>query len=85
MPELSKDPIVGRWVIISTDRAKRPTDFVRESVKRGADFARSVPATRTRRRLKFWRIVRTAPRATGRAGPCAWCPTSFPRLASKAI
>ena len=33
MPELRKDPIVGRWVIISTDRAKRPTDFVREAVK----------------------------------------------------
>src|SRR5512142_1453020 len=27
VPELRKDPIVGRWVIISTDRAKRPTDF----------------------------------------------------------
>jgi UDPglucose--hexose-1-phosphate uridylyltransferase len=24
MPELRKDPIVGRWVIISTDRARRP-------------------------------------------------------------
>jgi UDPglucose--hexose-1-phosphate uridylyltransferase len=33
LPELRKDPIVGRWVIISTDRAKRPTDFVREQVK----------------------------------------------------
>ena len=31
MPELRKDPIVGRWVIISTDRAKRPTDFARET------------------------------------------------------
>ena len=27
MPELRKDPITGRWVIISTERAKRPTDF----------------------------------------------------------
>ena len=27
MPELRKDPITGRWVIISTDRAKRTTDF----------------------------------------------------------
>ena len=27
MPELRKDPIIGRWVIISTDRAKRPSDF----------------------------------------------------------
>ena len=39
MPELRKDPIVGRWVIISTDRAKRPTDFVREPVKiKGGGF-----------------------------------------------
>ena len=27
MPELRRDPIVGRWVIISTERAQRPTDF----------------------------------------------------------
>ena len=27
MPELRKDPITGRWVIIAPDRAKRPTDF----------------------------------------------------------
>ncbi|MEO0142013.1 MAG: galactose-1-phosphate uridylyltransferase [candidate division WOR-3 bacterium] len=27
MPELRKDPVVGRWVIISTERAKRPKDF----------------------------------------------------------
>jgi len=33
LPELRKDPIAGRWVIISTDRAKRPTDFARESVE----------------------------------------------------
>ena len=34
MPELRKDPITGRWVIISTDRGKRPNDFLRESVAR---------------------------------------------------
>ena len=39
MPELRKDPITGRWVIIATERAKRPTDFVREKVEiRGAGF-----------------------------------------------
>ena len=27
MPELRKDPVVGRWVIISTERARRPSDF----------------------------------------------------------
>src|SRR6266404_4888290 len=38
MPELRKDPIVGRWVIISTDRAKRPTDFARDQVKMRGGF-----------------------------------------------
>lgn len=27
MPELRKDPVLGRWVIISTERGKRPTSF----------------------------------------------------------
>lgn len=27
MPELRKDPVLGRWVIIATERGKRPTDF----------------------------------------------------------
>ena len=27
MSELRKDPVVGRWVIISTERARRPSDF----------------------------------------------------------
>ena len=27
MPELRRDPIVGRWVIIATERGKRPSDF----------------------------------------------------------
>ncbi len=30
MPELRKDPIIGRWVIIATERGKRPHDFVIE-------------------------------------------------------
>ena len=27
MPELRKDPVIGRWVIIATERAKRPDQF----------------------------------------------------------
>jgi len=27
MPELRKDPILGRWIIISRERRKRPSDF----------------------------------------------------------
>jgi UDPglucose--hexose-1-phosphate uridylyltransferase len=32
MPELRKDPVVGRWVIISTERARRPSDFAGQPV-----------------------------------------------------
>jgi UDPglucose--hexose-1-phosphate uridylyltransferase len=32
LPELRKDPITGRWVIIATGRAKRPSDFIRQPV-----------------------------------------------------
>jgi len=39
MPELRKDPITGRWVIISTERRKRPSDFRLESVQITADSA----------------------------------------------
>ncbi len=36
MPELRKDPIIGRWVIISTERGMRPSDFaVVEEKKKG--------------------------------------------------
>lgn len=30
MPELRKDPVIGRWIIISKERRKRPTDFSAE-------------------------------------------------------
>jgi UDPglucose--hexose-1-phosphate uridylyltransferase len=33
MPELRKDPVVGRWVIIATERARRPSDFAAEPVR----------------------------------------------------
>jgi UDPglucose--hexose-1-phosphate uridylyltransferase len=37
MSELRKDPVTGRWVIISTERRKRPTDFRLESVEIAPD------------------------------------------------
>lgn len=30
MTELRRDPVIGRWVIISTERGKRPSDFGKE-------------------------------------------------------
>ncbi|MDX9715245.1 MAG: galactose-1-phosphate uridylyltransferase [Dissulfurispiraceae bacterium] len=34
MPELRKDPVSGRWVIISIERGKRPSDFLSPTLKR---------------------------------------------------
>jgi UDPglucose--hexose-1-phosphate uridylyltransferase len=34
VPELRRDPVVGRWVIISTERARRPSDFATKPVER---------------------------------------------------
>ncbi|MGH2349201.1 MAG: galactose-1-phosphate uridylyltransferase [bacterium] len=33
MPELRKDPMSRRWVIIATERAARPTDFTHEAIE----------------------------------------------------
>ena len=38
MPELRKDPITGRWVIISSERGKRPVDFQDQRGKKRGGF-----------------------------------------------
>jgi len=38
MPELRRDPIIDRWVIISTERGKRPSDFGSAQPKRRGGF-----------------------------------------------
>ena len=43
MPELRKDPIVGRWVIISIERGKRPTDFISPSQRKKGGFCPFCP------------------------------------------
>ncbi|MGF1573079.1 MAG: galactose-1-phosphate uridylyltransferase [Sumerlaeia bacterium] len=37
MPELRKDPVLGRWVIIATDRAKRPASLVHSAPQNPID------------------------------------------------
>jgi len=38
MPELRKDPITGRWVIISSERGKRPNEFQDQRNKKRTGF-----------------------------------------------
>lgn len=39
MPELRRDPVVGRWVIIAAERARRPSDFAPEAARRAGAAA----------------------------------------------
>lgn len=43
MPELRKDPILGRWIIISRERSKRPTDFLIEKAEVTGGFCPLCP------------------------------------------
>jgi UDPglucose--hexose-1-phosphate uridylyltransferase len=43
MPELRKDPVLGRWVIISTDRSRRPMNFAPVKVERTSSFCPFCP------------------------------------------
>jgi UDPglucose--hexose-1-phosphate uridylyltransferase len=43
MPELRKDPVLGRWIIISKERSKRPTDFLVEKAVTTGGFCPLCP------------------------------------------
>jgi len=43
MPELRKDPVLGRWIIISKERRKRPTDFLIEQSATSGGFCPLCP------------------------------------------
>jgi len=67
LPELRKDPITGRWVIISTERGKRPTSF--SSVPKRSD-ARLCPfcpghEENTPREILAYRQPNTEPNKPG--------------------
>ncbi|MDD3731991.1 MAG: galactose-1-phosphate uridylyltransferase, partial [candidate division Zixibacteria bacterium] len=43
MPELRKDPIIGRWVIISTERGRKPSSFAPVPQRREASLCPFCP------------------------------------------
>ncbi|THB78270.1 MAG: galactose-1-phosphate uridylyltransferase [Desulfobulbaceae bacterium] len=43
MPELRKDPVLGRWIIISKERQKRPTDFIVDEPQTSGGFCPLCP------------------------------------------
>lgn len=80
MPELRKDPVTGRWVIIATERAMRPTDFFRESVvPKGGRFCPFCPGNELKTPPEI-----LAYRQNGGANEPGWTlrvvPNKFPAL-----
>ncbi|MEN6537628.1 MAG: galactose-1-phosphate uridylyltransferase [Bryobacteraceae bacterium] len=81
MPELRKDPVTGRWVIIASDRAMRPNDFIREQVTiKGGRFCPFCPGNEQKTPPE---ILAFRPQGSGRNEP-GWSlrviPNKFPAL-----
>jgi UDPglucose--hexose-1-phosphate uridylyltransferase len=83
VPELRKDPIIGRWVIISTERGKRPSDLVVEIPKSRGGFCPLCPGNedKTPPEIFALRDNHTSPDTPG------WTlrvvPNKFPALVSE--
>jgi len=80
MPELRKDPIVGRWVIISTDRAKRPTDFSREPVKMKGGFCPFCPGNESKTPPEVLAYRQNGAGSDGQGWSVRVVPNKFPAL-----
>ena len=80
MPELRKDPVVGRWVIISTERSRRPTHFTTHTHAKAAYACPFCPGSedRTPPEVYAWRPGHETPNSPG------WkvrvVPNKFPAL-----
>ncbi|OGC25121.1 galactose-1-phosphate uridylyltransferase [candidate division WOR-1 bacterium RIFOXYB2_FULL_42_35] len=70
MPELRKDPISERWVVIATERGKRPTDFSSVPVSEESKGSKGCPfdegnEAKTPPEIAAWREADTSPNTPG--------------------
>ena len=79
MPELRKDPVVGRWVIISTERSRRPTSFEPPPPVKSPNFCPFCPGEEDKTPPEVY-----ARRADGQPNQSGWevrvVPNKFPAL-----
>ncbi|MBM4333081.1 MAG: galactose-1-phosphate uridylyltransferase [Deltaproteobacteria bacterium] len=80
MSELRKDPVTGRWVIISTERGRRPSDFAVQGNKFKGGFCPFCPGNEDKTPPE---ILAFRPEGCKRNGP-GWrlrvVPNKFPAL-----
>jgi len=80
MPELRKDPVVGRWVIISTERSRRPTSFVPISHEKKAHFCPFCAGNEDRTPPEVYAIRPNGGPANGPGWTVRVVPNKFPAL-----
>jgi len=83
MPELRRDPVVGRWVIIAAERAKRPQDFASFASVSGASGRDNCPFCPGREDRTPPEIMAYRPEGSSPDGP-GWTlrvvPNKYPAL-----
>lgn len=80
MPELRKDPIIGRWVIIATERAKRPSAYTIKTEQKKGGFCPFCPGNETHTPPE---VLSYRPGDTKKNTPGWWIrvvPNKFPAL-----
>jgi len=80
MPELRKDPIIGRWVIISTERGKRPTDFTDRAGPRRGSFCPFCPGNEDKTPPEVLAFRNPGGRRDGPGWQVRVVPNKFPAL-----
>jgi UDPglucose--hexose-1-phosphate uridylyltransferase len=81
MPELRKDPIIDRWVIIATERGRRPSDFAPDPLPSPSGFSPFAPGNEDNTPPELFQIGRDAAEPADTTG---WrvrvVPNKFPAL-----
>jgi len=83
MPELRRDPITGEWVIIASERSKRPSDFAGHSPGREEQDAETCPFCPGNENMTPPEIMAFRQPGSQRNGPGWWVrviPNKYPAL-----
>jgi UDPglucose--hexose-1-phosphate uridylyltransferase len=80
MPELRKDPVVGRWVIISTERSRRPTNFGPAHPSQPGTFCPFCPGNEDKTPPEVYAVRRDGGPPNGPGWMVRVVPNKFPAL-----
>jgi len=81
MPELRKDPVIGRWVIVAEERALRPHDFVvAQDEKTGAGFCPFCAGNEAKTPAEVFAFRDTGGESNGPGWKVRVVPNKFPVL-----